>query len=104
VLRFDSMLAPAPAVSDQLRWTLECLPSDAGLGPVEAGRYRIVRTAVRDAGGAAPAANAGVDESQRRFDQVARAHSESVRLVAMDVAKALDDSAAERATSCIAPR
>ncbi|HEY9025371.1 MAG TPA: ABC-type transport auxiliary lipoprotein family protein [Burkholderiaceae bacterium] len=104
VLRFDSMLAPAPAVSDQLRWTLECLPSDATLGTVDAGRYRVVRTAVRDAGGAAPPANASVDEPQRRFDQVARAHSESVRLVAMDVAKALDDSAAERAKSCLAPR
>ena len=104
VLRFDSMLAPAPAVSDQLRWTIECLPADAALGPVDAGRYRVVRTAVRDAGGAAPPASAGVDEAQRRFDQVTRAHSESVRLVAADVARALADSAAERAKSCIAPR
>ncbi|HEY8975880.1 MAG TPA: ABC-type transport auxiliary lipoprotein family protein, partial [Burkholderiaceae bacterium] len=77
VLRFDSMLAPAPAVSDQLRWTLECLPSDATLGTVDAGRYRVVRTAVRDAGGPAPAANAAIDESQRRFDQVARAHADT---------------------------
>jgi len=104
VLRFDSILAPAPAVADRLRWTIECLPSDAVAGSVDAGRYRVVRSAVRDAGGATPAANAGVDESQRRFDQVARAHSESVRLVAMDVMRALADSAAERAQSCIAPR
>ena len=101
VLRFDSLLAPAPAVADQLRWTLECLPSDAALGPVDAGRYRVVRPAVRDAGGAAPAANAGIDESQRRFDQVARAHSDSVRLVAEDVAAALRASVDERARSCV---
>ena len=101
VLRLDSLLAPAPAVADQLRWTLECLPSDAALGPVDAGRYRVVRTAVRDAGGAAPAANAGIDESQRRFDQVARAHSDSVRLVAEDVAAALRASVDERARSCV---
>ena len=101
VLRFDSMLAPAPAVSDQVRWTIECLPSDAALGPVDAGRYRVVRTAVRDAAGPAPAANAGVEESQQRFDRVARGHSETVRLVAEDVANALRASAAERAQSCI---
>ena len=100
VLRFDSMLAPAPAVSDQLRWTIECLPSDASLGPVDAGRYRVVRTAVREAGGAAPAANASLDDAQRRFDQVARAHSDTVRLVAEDVAAALRDTAAERASTC----
>ena len=102
VLRLDSMLAPAPAVADQVRWTIECLPSDALPASVDAGRYRLVRTAVRDAGGAAPAANTGIDESQRRFDQVARAHSESVRLVALDVAKALADSAADRAKTCVA--
>ena len=46
VLRFDSILEPNPAVEDQVRWTLECLPSDASLGPVEGGRYRVLRTAV----------------------------------------------------------
>jgi hypothetical protein len=100
VLRFDSMLAPAPAVADQVRWTIECLPSDAAPGAVDAGRYRVVRTAVRDAGGPAPAANAGVDESLRRFDQVARAHSDTVRLVAEDVAAALRATADERARHC----
>jgi uncharacterized lipoprotein YmbA len=100
VLRFDSILAPSPAVSDQVRWTIECLPSDAALGPVDAGRYRLVRTAVRDAAGAAPAADASVDSSQQRFDRVARAHSETVRLVAADVADALKASAAERAQAC----
>lgn len=100
VLRFDSMLAPSPAVADQVRWTIECLPSDAALGPLDAGRYRVVRTAVRDAGGPAPAANASVDESQRRFDQVARAHAGTLRQVAGDVAAALRDSADERARSC----
>ena len=100
VLRLDSMLAPAPAVADQVRWTIECLPSGAALGAVDAGRYRVVRTAVRDAGGPAPAADARVDESQRRFDQVARAHSDTVRLVAEDVAAALRATADERAQDC----
>lgn len=100
VLRFDSMLAPAPAVADQVRWTIECLPSDSAPGAVDAGRYRVVRTAVRDAGGAAPAADGRVEESQRRFDQVARAHAETVRLVAEDVAAALRATADERARSC----
>jgi uncharacterized lipoprotein YmbA len=104
VLRFDSILAPTPAVGDQVRWTIECLPSDASLGPVEAGRYRVVRTAVRDAAGTAPPANAGVEESQQRFDRVARAHSDTVRLVAEDVAAALRESADERARTCIAGR
>ena len=104
VLRFDSMLTPAPAVSDQVRWTIECLPSDASLGPVDAGRYRAVRTAVRDAAGPAPAANAGVEESQQRFDRVARGHSDTVRLVAEDVANALRASASERAQACIPGR
>ena len=101
VLRLDSILAPAPAVSDQLRWSIECLPSDATLGPVDAGRYRVVRTAVRDAAEPAPAANASVEASQQRFDRLARAHSETVRLVADDIAAALRASAAERARGCI---
>ena len=101
VLRFDSVLVPAPAVSDQVRWTIECLPADATLGPVDAGRYRSVRTAVRAAAGPAPAANAAVEESQQRFDRVARAHSDTVRLVAEDVATALRASAAERAHDCV---
>ena len=101
VLRFDSVLVPAPAVSDQVRWTIECLPSDASLGPVDAGRYRSVRTAVRDAAEPAPGAGAEVDASQQRFDRVARAHSETVRLVAEDVAAALRATSAERAQVCI---
>ena len=100
VLRLDSILTPAPAVSDQVRWTIECLPSDASPGSVDAGRYRVIRTAVRDAAGPAPAAGAGVEESQQRFDRVARGHSDTVRLVAEDVAAALKASAAERAQSC----
>ena len=101
VLRFDSMLSPAPAVSDQVRWTLECLPSDAETGTVDAGRYRLVRTAVRDAANPVPAANASIDASQQPFDRVARAHSDTVRLVADDVAAALRASAAERAQACV---
>ncbi len=101
VLRFDSMLVPTPAVSDQVRWTLECLPSDPRLGPVDAGRYRVLRSAVREVSGAAPAANAAVEESQQRFDRVARAHSDTLRLVADDVAAALRASADERAQGCV---
>ena len=101
VLRFDSILAPAPAVSDQVRWTLECLPSDPTLGPVEGGRYRVVRTAVRDAAGAAPSVDAVVEASQQGFDRVARGHSDTVRKVAEDVAAALRASAAERARDCV---
>jgi uncharacterized lipoprotein YmbA len=101
VLRFDSVLAPAPAVSDQVRWTLECLPSDPRLGPVDAGRYRTLRTAVREVSGAAPPANGAVEEAQQRFDRVARAHSDTVRQVADDVAAALRASAAERAHDCL---
>jgi len=100
VLRFDTILAPSPAVSDQVRWTIECLPSDAALGPVDAGRYRIVRTAARESAGPAPSAQSGIEESQQRFDRVARAHSETVRRVAMDVAVALQESSAERAKTC----
>jgi uncharacterized protein len=102
VLRFDSLLAPAPAVSDQVRWTIECLPSDASLGPFDSGHYRAVRTALPDAAGPAPAADASVEESQQRFDRVARGHSDTVRLVAEDVANALRASAPERALACIA--
>jgi uncharacterized lipoprotein YmbA len=101
VLRFDSLLAPAPAVSDQVRWTLECLPSDPKLGPVDAGRYRTLRTAVRAVSSAAPAADTAVEEAQQRFDRLARAHSDTVRQVADDVATALRASAAERAHDCM---
>ena len=104
VLRFDSILSPSPAVSDQVRWTIECLPSDPALGPVDAGRYRVVRTAVRTSTEAAPPANAAVDESQRRFDRVAQAHSDTVRRVAMEVMSALRESSAERAKACIGGR
>ena len=101
VLRFDSVLAPAPAVSDQLRWTLECLPSDPALGPVDAGRYRTLRSALREVNGPAPAADAAVEASQQGFDRVAHAHSEAVRQLADDIAAALRASAAERARDCV---
>lgn len=101
VLRFDTILAPAPAVGDQLRWTIECLPSNAALGSVDAGRYHVLRTAVRDAAAPAPAAAPGVEASQQGFDRVARAHSESVRRVAEDIDAALRASADERARICL---
>ncbi|MGN6525505.1 MAG: PqiC family protein [Burkholderiaceae bacterium] len=106
VLSFDSRLAPAPAVADRLRWTLECLPADTALSPIDQGSYRVVRGAVRDAAGPAPAGDAAVEEGQRRFDQLARAHAASVRALAADIAGALRDSEAERARTCApaAPR
>jgi uncharacterized lipoprotein YmbA len=105
VLAFDSRLVPVPAVADRLRWTLECLP-DAAPSPIDQGRYRVVRSAVRDVAGPAPAADAAVEEGQRRFDQLARAHAASLRALAADIAAALRDSAAERARACspTAPR
>ena len=105
VLRFDSMLAPAPAVSDEVRWTLECLPSDAALSPIDAGRYRTLRSGVRDVSAEAPAANPAVEEGEQRYDRLARAHAEALRTVAADVAGALRDAAAERVRDCAqAPR
>jgi uncharacterized lipoprotein YmbA len=106
VLAFDSRLAPAPAVADRLRWTLECLPADTTLSPIDQGRYRVVHSAVRDAVGPAPAGDAAVEDDQRRFDQLARAHAASVRALAADIAAALRDSEAERARTCaaVAPR
>ncbi len=104
VLRFDSILDPKPAVSDQVRWTIECLPSDAALGPVEGGRYRTVRTAVHQASWPAPEADPAIEAAQQRFDQVARAHSSALREVALEVATALRSSAGERAKNCLAPR
>jgi len=105
VLRFDARLAPEPAVSDQLRWTIECLPADTTLSPVEAGRFRAVRTGVREAGAAAPPANPAVEADQQRYDRLARAHGEALRQVAADVDAALRESAPERARACAqAPR
>ena len=106
VLRFDSLLSPAPAVRDQIRWTLECLPSDADPSPVGAGRYRVLRTAVREASGEAPAAEGGVPSGQQRFDRLALAHAATLRQLAQDAAAALRDSSADRARLCApaAPR
>jgi uncharacterized lipoprotein YmbA len=100
VLRFDSLLAPEPAIGDQLRWTLECLPSDPALAPIDAGRYRTLRTGVREASGVAPEADPSVEEGQRRYDRVARAHAQALRLVAADAERALRESAGERARDC----
>ena len=105
VLRFDSVLAPAAATSDQLRWTLECLPSDAALSPIEAGHYRVLRGGVREAGGPAAPADPAVEEGQQRYDRLARAHSDGLRRLAADVDATLRETAAERARDCApAPR
>jgi len=105
VVRFDGMFAPAPAISDEVRWTIECLPADDALSPIDAGRYREVRGGVRDVAGPAPEADATVDDDQQRYDRLARAHADALRQVAGDIDHALRDSAAERARICArAPR
>jgi len=99
VLRMDSLLAPAPAISDQVRWTIECLPADPALAHADVARYIAVRSAVRDFSRAA-AGPTSADDAQQRFDRIAGAHSETVHLVAQDIAGALRESAAERARDC----
>ncbi len=103
VLRLDSILAPKPAVTDQIRWTLECLPADASQGPVEAGRYREIRSAVYHAAWPAPEPDVGVEAPQQPFDQIASAHSRALGDLAREVSTALRASAAERARACIGP-
>jgi len=101
VLRFDSLLAPAPAVSDALRWTLECTggesPGDPGLL-----RFHVLRSALREVSGPAQAGSPAVadDETARRFDRLARAHTQALQSVAQDIAAAVAETAVERAQAC----
>jgi uncharacterized lipoprotein YmbA len=95
VLRFESRLAPAPAVRDALRWTLECGTSD------DTG-WHALRSTVREAGESAGAAASGGDDPGARFDGLAAAHARVVALVADDIAQAVSETAAERAQACAA--
>jgi len=105
VLRFDSLLAPEPAIADQLRWALECLPGDNALAPIDAARYRVVRTGVREVSQPAPPADPSVESGQQRYDRLARAHADALRATATDIDAALRASAADRARDCAnAPR
>lgn len=105
VVRFDATFTPAPAISDEVRWTLQCLPSDSSLAPIDAGRYLDVRGGVRDVAAPAPDPDPAVDDAQQRYDRLARAHVDALRQVAADIDRALRDSTADRARTCArAPR
>lgn len=78
VLRFDSRIAPVPAVDDQIRWQLECAAGEGatrrldGLGPL---------VGLREVAQAAGAADGPV-----RYEQLARGHAAVLAQVAADVA------------------
>jgi uncharacterized lipoprotein YmbA len=101
VLRFDSILAPVPSISDELRWTLECTGPESATDPALL-RYRVLRTALREI--TAPADGASTSESgddtAARFDRLTRAHAQALRTVAADIAAAVRDTAADRARAC----
>jgi uncharacterized lipoprotein YmbA len=100
VLRFDSVLAPATGISDELRWTLECTSGESATDPALL-RFHVLRTALREV--TAPAdgtADGGGDDSAVRFDRLARAHAQALQAVAQDIAAAVRDSAADRARAC----
>jgi hypothetical protein len=101
VLRFDSLLAPAPSISDALRWTLECT---GAANPAEPSllRFHVLRSALREVTAPAEASSpgAGEDDMARRFDRLALAHAQALRVVADDIAGALAATASERAQAC----
>jgi hypothetical protein len=99
VLRFDTVLAPAPAISDQFRWTLECTGGESATNPALL-RFRVLRTALREIAGPAGGGSSGDDDPSVRFAQLARAHAQALRTVAGDIAAALHDTAADRARAC----
>jgi uncharacterized lipoprotein YmbA len=101
VLRFDSLLAPSPAISDALRWTLECTGGESARDPALL-RFHVLRSAVREVTAPAAAGSPGVadDDTARRFDRLALAHAAAVQAVAADVAAAIVETAADRAQAC----
>ena len=98
VVRFEARLDPAPAVSDALRWTLEC-------GAADDTGWLALRSAVREAAVPAAAPLASGDDPGARFDRLAAAHAQVIALVATDIARALDETAPELERRCTpAPR
>jgi uncharacterized lipoprotein YmbA len=101
VLRFDSVLAPVPSISDALRWTLECTGSANPAEPALL-QFHVLRSALREVTAPAQATSPGVadDDTARRFDRLALAHGQALRAVAGDIAAAVAATAAERARAC----
>ena len=101
VLRFDSLLAPAPAIGDALRWTLECTGGEDASEPSLL-HFHVLRSALREVTAPAEAGSAGVadDDTARRFDRLALAHSRALQAVAQDIANAVAETAADRAQAC----
>jgi len=101
VLRFDSLAAPTPAISDALRWTLECTGGESASDPGLL-RFHVLRSALREVTAPAEAGSAGVadDDTARRFDRLALAHSRALQAVAQDIANAVAETAADRAQAC----
>jgi len=101
VLRFDSLLAPAPTISDSVRWTLECTGGESATDPALL-RFQVLRSAMREVTAPADAASSNVtdDDTARRFDRLALAHAGALQAVAQDIAAAVDGTAADRARAC----
>jgi len=101
VLRFDSLLAPAPTISDSVRWTLECTGGESATDPALL-RFQVLRSALREVTAPADAASPGVtdDDAARRFDRLALAHAGALQAVAQDIAAAVAGTVADRAQAC----
>jgi uncharacterized lipoprotein YmbA len=101
VLRFDSVLAPAPSIGDAVRWTLECTGGESATDPALL-RYQVLRSALREVTAPADVASPGVsdDDTARRFDRLALAHARALQAVAEDIAAAVADTSADRARAC----
>jgi hypothetical protein len=101
VLRFDSVLAPVPSISDALRWTLECTGAANAAEPALL-HFHVLRSALREVTAPAEAGSPGVtdDDTARRFDRLALAHAQVLRTVAGDIAAAVAATAADRAQAC----
>jgi len=95
VLRFDSTLVPAPGISQQMRWSLECAQTDA------TGRARVLHSALRSIEtpvAALPAAAA--EESQARFERLAQGHAQALQALAQDIHTAARSSLAAWPKAC----
>jgi len=101
VLRFDSAIAPAPTISDAVRWTLECTGGESATDPALL-RFHVLRSALREVTAPADAASPDVtdDDTARRFDRLALAHAGALQAVAQDIAAAVAGTVADRAQVC----
>jgi uncharacterized lipoprotein YmbA len=101
VLRFDSRIAPEPAIDDAVRWTLECTGGESRDDPALL-RFQVLRSALREVAAPADASSpdAAADDATRRFDRLALAHAAVLQAVASDIAAAVAETAADRAQAC----